>query len=223
MQVQTRSQTKNQSKPQTKIQTKPQTKIQTKPQTKIQSQSQVQTRSQTKSQFQFNYRSWVITTLKKYVNSSNELHDKIKKYKSAAKMSAYRDTHYEHVRLLSEMYYTITETFPEVMNLKKYIYKDIQSLSNKIRTNYELLPTTKEEYLAVKVFMEVLQDVEEMVIPYLDDEDYDLEEDEDEEDEDYVQETDEEDEEDLNVEEEIYGLIKNQNNKHIRFVYADDE
>jgi hypothetical protein len=222
MQVQTRSQTKIQSQIQTKVQTRSQTKIQTRSQTKIQSQIQ------TNSQSQFNYVSWVIKTLKKYVNQSNELHDKIKKYKLKNKMSAYRDTHYEHVRLLTEMYYTITEYFPEVMNLKKYIYKDIQSLSNKIRKNYELLPTTKEEYLAVKVFMEVLQDVEEMVIPYLDDEDYvqeNDEEDDDEEDddEDYVYEDDKDDEEDLNLEEEIYGLIKNQNNKHIRFVYADDE
>jgi hypothetical protein len=155
------------------------------------------------------------------------LHDKIKKYKSAVKMSAYRDTHYEHVRLLSEMYYTITEYFPEVIHLKKYIYKDIQSLSNKLRKNYELLPTTKEEYLAVKVFMEVLQDVEEIVIPYLDDEDYVLEDDVlEEDDEDYVLEDEEEDdEEDLKTEEEIYQLmmeLRYEKNNHIRFVYGNE-
>ncbi len=194
---------------------------------------------------------WYMETLQKYTKLSKEISHKMQIYITSERYEAHRAMRFEQLRIATEMYHIITEYFNEVMNSESDIF--VSSHKNLVNKSIEIskrnacklyTPRTDEELEIILAFQDVLMEVDEMLNPKFI---YDLvekaekkaekkaeeeadEEDEEEEDdlkdEDYVDE--EEDEtEDLEAEEEIYELLMESKNgyqnKHIRFVYGNEE
>ena len=114
---------------------------------------------------------WFIAIVNRYVDEISSLQTKktiILKYN----VNKHRQTHYEQLRLVTELYYIIQEYFPEFSNtiygkkLANTFYTKIQYFDHKIR-NHIVIPRNEEEYKTVRVALGQLQDTAKILIPYL--------------------------------------------------------
>jgi hypothetical protein len=166
-----------------------------------------------------------ISIVQKYLTEIERLH--LKKTETID-FEIYRQTYYDQMRNLSELFYVIQEYFPTLYSenpggpFKRFasvVYNKIQEFYIIIHNN-RLVAKNKDEYTCILVVLRELQATEKMLIPCLDDKptrqkrcprvDYtgmDMFEDDDEkveeeDDEDYVEEEDVEEEDDEDEEEE---------------------
>ncbi len=104
---------------------------------------------------------WFIASLKKHNKIAKEISNQMLKYRLNDKFNAFRETRFEHLRILSEMYNLVIEYFDEVMTAEPEVFIHYKNLINThlveatCKFKY-YLPTTQEEKLIVKNFQNLV-------------------------------------------------------------------
>jgi hypothetical protein len=115
---------------------------------------------------------WYMEILQKYIKLSNEIANKTNIYRTSERYAAYRAMRFEQFRIATEMYYIITEYFPEVMNTESDIF--VSSHKNLVNKSIEISkrnlckvysPKTSEELEIILAFQDVLTEADEILNP----------------------------------------------------------
>ena len=113
---------------------------------------------------------WFIASLKKHNKIAKEISNQMLKYKLNDKFNAFRETRFEHLRILSEMYNLVIEYFDEVMTAEPEVFIHYKNLINthlvEATNKFKYYsPKTQEEKLIVKNFQNLVFEAFDVLNP----------------------------------------------------------